>query len=72
MLSEKNMPPVIQALKYRRFHNEKMAKQTLFSDERALVGLNFFEPGQEHAPHMHEDMDKLYQVLAGTGVYVIC
>jgi mannose-6-phosphate isomerase-like protein (cupin superfamily) len=32
------------------------------------VGLNAFEPGQEHAPHVHEGQDKLYFFPEGTGV----
>lgn len=44
-----------------------MGKATLFSSPRMLVGLNGFEPGQEHALHSHEGMDKLYHVLRGRG-----
>ena len=39
----------------------------LFRSERLLIGLNCFEPGQEHAMHAHPGMDKLYQVLEGQG-----
>lgn len=49
----------------------KMGKATLFSSERLLVGLNAFLPGQEHALHAHEGMDKLYQVIAGSGVLLL-
>ena len=34
-----------------------------------MVGLNSFEPGQEHALHAHEGMDKVYQVIEGQGLY---
>jgi len=48
-----------------------MGKSTLFQSERLLVGLNAFEPGQEHRLHTHSGMDKLYQVLAGSGVFLL-
>lgn len=44
-----------------------MDKATLFGSERLLVGLNCFEPGQEHALHAHAGMDKLYVVVSGAG-----
>ena len=36
-----------------------------------LVGLNAFEPGQEHRLHTHEGMDKVYHVLEGRGLFVL-
>lgn len=53
------------------FKAEKMGKSTLFESERILVGLNCFEPGQAHALHAHEGMDKVYQVLEGTGTFLL-
>lgn len=50
-----------------QFNPEKMAKATVFEGERLFAGLNCFEPGQEHAPHLHEGQDKLYVVLEGSG-----
>jgi len=47
-----------------------MAKSTLFRSDRVLVGLNAFEPGQEHRLHTHADMDKVYFVLAGSGLFL--
>jgi quercetin dioxygenase-like cupin family protein len=49
----------------------KMGKSTLFQSERLLVGLNAFEPGQEHKLHAHAGMDKVYHVLAGRGVFLL-
>ena len=49
----------------------KMGKSTLFESPRLLVGLNAFEPGQEHALHAHPGMDKVYQVVDGTGVFLL-
>ena len=53
------------------FNPEKMGKSTLFSSERMLVGLNSFEPGQEHRLHAHEGMDKVYHVIEGRGVFLL-
>ncbi len=53
------------------YSSEKMGKSTLFSSERMLVGLNAFEPGQEHKLHAHEDMDKLYHVIQGSGTFML-
>lgn len=36
-----------------------------------MVGLNAFEPGQEHALHAHAGMDKVYQVIEGQGVFLL-
>ena len=48
-----------------------MGKATLFQSDRLLVGLNAFEPGQEHKLHAHAGMDKVYHVLAGRGVFLL-
>jgi quercetin dioxygenase-like cupin family protein len=48
-----------------------MGKATLFESERILVGLNCFEPGQQHALHAHAGLDKVYQVLAGQGEFLL-
>ncbi len=48
-----------------------MGKATLFQSPRLLVGLNCFEPGQEHALHAHEGMDKVYHVLCGEGEFTL-
>lgn len=50
-----------------RFDAAKMGKSDLASGETLFVGLNAFEPGQEHAPHAHPGQDKLYVVLEGSG-----
>jgi len=49
----------------------RMGKSTLFQSDRLLVGLNSFEPGQEHRLHAHAGMDKVYHVLAGRGVFLL-
>ncbi len=53
------------------YRPDKMGKTTLFRSPRLLVGLNAFLPGQEHALHAHDDMDKLYHVLAGAGLFLL-
>ncbi len=53
------------------FRPDKMGKSTIFASERILVGLNSFEPGQEHKLHAHAGMDKVYQVLSGHGVFLL-
>jgi len=50
---------------------QKMGKATLYQSDRLLVGLNAFEPGQEHKLHAHAGMDKVYHVLAGRGVFLL-
>ena len=64
-------PEVLRPEEYAVFNPAKMGKATLFESERILVGLNSFEPGQEHALHAHEGMDKVYQVLEGRGLFLL-
>jgi len=47
------------------FSTTKMAKVTVAYGGTLFVGLNCFEPGQEHAAHSHRGQDKLYVVLEG-------
>ena len=53
------------------YSSEKMVKSTLFRSEHVLVGLNAFEPGQEHPLHAHADMDKVYHVVSGRGLFLL-
>jgi mannose-6-phosphate isomerase-like protein (cupin superfamily) len=50
------------------FTTDKMGKSTVVRSDYFFVGLNAFEPGQEHAPHLHEGQDKLYLILEGSAV----
>lgn len=52
--------------KLAEFLPEKMGKTTVVAGESLFVGLNSFEPGQEHSAHTHAGQDKLYVVLEGT------
>jgi quercetin dioxygenase-like cupin family protein len=64
-------PAPIRPLEHASFRPDKMGKATLFESERILVGLNCFEPGQEHGLHGHGEMDKVYHVLAGRGRFLL-
>ena len=64
-------PSAIRPEEHATFKAEKMGKATLFESERILVGLNCFEPGQEHALHAHAGMDKVYQVVSGSGLFLL-
>ncbi len=48
-----------------------MGKSTIFRSERVMVGLNAFEPGQDHALHAHQGIDKIYHVLEGSGLFLL-
>jgi len=64
-------PTPIRPEEHAVYAAEKMGKATLFQSERLLVGLNAFEPGQEHALHGHAEMDKVYHVLSGRGTFLL-
>ncbi len=64
-------PSVIQPARHAEWSPDKMGKATLFESPRLLVGLNAFEPGQNHALHAHQRMDKMYQVLEGEGTFLL-
>lgn len=54
-----------------RFSPEKMAKVTLFQSEKLLLGLNCLEPGQSQSLHLHDNQDKFYYVIEGTGEFTV-
>lgn len=62
---------VLRPIAHAVFNPERMGKSTLFRSDRVLVGLNCFEPGQEHRLHTHAGQDKVYHVLAGRGVFLL-
>jgi mannose-6-phosphate isomerase-like protein (cupin superfamily) len=64
-------PRVIHPADHAVYSPAKMGKSTLFQSERMLVGLNAFEPGQEHALHAHAGMDKVYSVVEGQGLFLL-
>ena len=64
-------PDVVRPEDHAVYDSRKMGKATLFQSDRVLVGLNAFEPGQEHALHAHPGMDKVYHVLSGEGLFLL-
>ncbi len=64
-------PTVIRPADHADWRADKMGKSTLYQSARLLVGLNAFEPGQAHALHAHEGMDKVYQVVEGEGRFLL-
>ena len=64
-------PTVCRPADHAEWRADKMGKTTLYASSRVLVGLNAFEPGQEHALHAHAGMDKVYQVLEGQGLFLL-
>jgi quercetin dioxygenase-like cupin family protein len=66
-----NHPSVIKPSDHAVYAANKMGKATIFESARLLVGLNAFEPGQEHALHAHSGQDKVYQVIEGEGLFLL-
>ena len=64
-------PQALRPEEHAVFNPEKMGKATIFESARILVGLNSFEPGQEHKLHAHEGMDKVYQIVEGEGLFLL-
>lgn len=64
-------PSVIRPAELANYSPQKMGKSTIFESSRLLVGLNAFEPGQEHALHAHAGQDKVYQVIEGEGLFLL-
>jgi mannose-6-phosphate isomerase-like protein (cupin superfamily) len=64
-------PTVVRPQQLAVYSPQKMGKSTLFESARLLVGLNAFEPGQEHALHAHHGQDKVYYVLDGAGLFLL-
>ena len=64
-------PAVLKPADQAEWRPDKMGKSTIYESARLLVGLNAFEPGQSHALHAHNGMDKMYYVLHGQGVFLL-
>jgi quercetin dioxygenase-like cupin family protein len=64
-------PSIIRPKDHAVYASPKMGKSTIFESPRLLVGLNAFEPGQEHALHAHAGQDKVYQVIEGEGLFLL-
>jgi mannose-6-phosphate isomerase-like protein (cupin superfamily) len=66
-----NHPTAIRPEDHAIYDSKKMGKSTIFRSDRIMVGLNAFEPGQEHKLHSHAGMDKVYHVLQGKGIFLL-
>lgn len=64
-------PTVIRPEQHAVYSPAKMGKATVFASPNLLVGLNGFEPGQEHGLHAHAGQDKVYFVVHGSGVFLL-
>ena len=64
-------PTVVRPQDLAVYSSQKMGTATIFESSRLLVGLNAFEPGQEHGLHAHAGQDKVYYVLEGTGLFLL-
>jgi len=64
-------PSIIRPENHAKWRDDQMGKSTLFESPRLMVGLNCFEPGQSHALHAHQGMDKVYKVLDGEGLFLL-
>lgn len=64
-------PTIIRPHDHASYSPGKMGKSTIFESPRLLVGVNAFEPGQEHALHAHAGQDKVYQVIDGEGLFLL-
>jgi quercetin dioxygenase-like cupin family protein len=64
-------PSVIRPAEHAVYSDHKMGKATIFESPQLLVGLNAFEPGQQHALHAHAGQDKVYQVIEGRGLFLL-
>lgn len=64
-------PTVIKPDDHAEYAADRMGKTTLFESPGLLVGLNAFEPGQQHALHAHAGQDKAYLVTRGAGVFLL-
>lgn len=64
-------PSIVRPADHAAYSAAKMGKSTIFESARVLVGLNAFEPGQEHALHAHAGQDKIYQVIEGDGLFLL-
>jgi mannose-6-phosphate isomerase-like protein (cupin superfamily) len=71
MMGTMQHPTPLRPEQHATFRPDKMGKATLFESQRILVGLNCFEPGQEHALHAHAGTDKVYHVLEGRGRFLL-
>ncbi len=66
-----SLPEIVRPERHAAYRADRMGKATIFTSPRLIVGVNAFEPGQAHALHAHQGMDKVYYVLEGEGVFLV-
>jgi mannose-6-phosphate isomerase-like protein (cupin superfamily) len=54
-----------------RFGEGKMQKVSLFDSEKCFCDLYCLRPGQDQRVHTHEESEKIYVVLRGSGSFHI-
>lgn len=54
-----------------RFSDGKMLKVPLFDSEKCFCDLYCLRPGQDQRVHTHEESEKIYVVLRGSGEFHI-
>ena len=54
-----------------QFAPEKMQKINLYETPNFFCDVYCLEPGQAQKPHSHDDADKLYYVLDGSGMFLV-
>ena len=53
------------------FSDGKMQKIPLFDSEKYFCDLYCLKPGQDQRVHVHDESDKIYVVMRGTGLFHI-
>ncbi len=54
-----------------QFCSEKMQKVNLFESAKMFCDIYGLEPGQSQKVHSHDENDKIYYVVKGTGLFTI-
>ena len=65
------MENFISSLDYAKEQSQKPFEHTFLNTSRVLVGINVLAAGQEQPIHDHQDQDKFYFVLEGTGQFTV-
>ena len=64
-------PSVIRPDEHAVYGPDRMGKSTLFESASLLVGLNAFEPGQEHALHATRGAGQGLPGARGSGLFLL-
>jgi quercetin dioxygenase-like cupin family protein len=61
----------IRVKDHARFSADKMAKIALATTDRTQLDLYCVAPGQSQKAHSHQDQDKIYYVVEGSGRFAL-